>query len=100
LKVRGPPSSLGETVTKQVASGTTMSRTLGASEAAEEIGHDRVLESHVLRPEVRDIQEPNETQASLKRTLVALGVESGRIYHTPSNILTRFSRQMSVPMQC
>jgi len=45
-------------------------RTLGVTEIDEDLGQERVLQLHVLQPEVRNIQGPNETLSPLKRALV------------------------------
>ena len=80
LKVREPPLPKGEPVVKQSASGTTTSQTLGAISTVAELSQNRVIASQVIRPEVRGFQEPNETPAPEKRTLVSLDVESDRIH--------------------
>jgi len=59
-----------------------MSQTLSAICTVAELNQNRVIASQVIRPEVRGFQEPNETSAPGKRTLVALGVGSGRIHQS------------------
>src|SRR6218665_286266 len=97
--VRKPLLPKREPVGKQGASGTTTSQTLGAisTVTVAEFNQNSVIASQLIRPEVRGFKEPNETPAPGKRTLVALGVGSGRIHQTTLKVPV--SRVIRAPLK-
>src|SRR6218665_1052705 len=86
LKVIGRPIGKGSV-------NTTQGQRWGELEVGENLGQERIIESHTVRPEVQRIQNPVEALFPIERIGVAPGVSTGlapQKYHTISQNISIF----------
>src|SRR6218665_652613 len=87
LKVIGRPIGKGSV-------NTTQGQRWGELEVGENLGQERIIESHTVRPEVQRIQNPVEALLPVERIGVAPSVSTGlapQKYHNTSRLIVIFS---------